>query len=152
MTAILFLCHGNICRSPMAEYVMRYRLEQTGLDVQVESAALHRDELGSDVHPGTHDVLVSHGIPCPHRAARLATRDDYKRFDYLIGMDHMNACDMNRLWNGDPEGKVSLLMDWTTCPHDVADPWYTGDFDLAFNNIDAGCLALTEHLLRCARR
>ncbi len=150
MINILFVCHGNICRSPMAEFVMKERVRQAGLDaaVYVESAAMHRDEIGSDVHYGTKEILDRYGIPYEHRAARLATTADYDKFDYIVGMDRCNMRDMMRLYHNDPDGKLSLLMDWVGASRDVADPWYTGDFDTTYEDVDAGCLALVEHLKR----
>lgn len=154
MISILFVCHGNICRSPMAEFVMKERLRQAGLDdaVHVESAAMHRDEIGSDTHYGTKEILDRYGIPYEPRAARLATKADYARFDYLVGMDRYNMRDMRRLFDNDPAGKLSLLMEWVGSEHDVADPWYTGDFDTTYEDIDAGCLAFVEHLKRTLGR
>lgn len=150
MINILFVCHGNICRSPMAEFVMKERVRQSGLDaaVYVESAAMHRDEIGSDVHYGTKEILDRYGIPYEHRAARLATTADYDKFDYIVGMDRYNMRDMMSLYHNDPNGKLSLLMDWVSASRDVADPWYTGDFDTTYEDVDAGCLALVEHLKR----
>lgn len=153
MIKVLFVCHGNICRSPMAEFVMKERLRSSGLDkvIYVESAALHRDELGSDIHYGTREVLDRYDIPYESRAARLVKRSDYDAFDFIIGMDRYNYDDMQRLFKNDPQHKVSLLLDWTGISRDVADPWYTGDFDTTFNDVDAGCLALVEHFRRsCA--
>ena len=150
MINILFVCHGNICRSPMAEFVMKERLRQAGLDdaVCVESAGMHRDEIGSDTHYGTKEILDRYSIPYEPRSARLATKADYERFDYLIGMDRYNMRDMLRLWQNDPADKLSLLMDWAGENRDVADPWYTGDFQTTFDDVDAGCLALLEHVKR----
>lgn len=150
---ILFVCHGNICRSPMAEFVMKDKLHCNGLAnaVHVESAAMHRDELGSDIHYGTREVLDAHGIPYEPRQARLVCTADYERFDAIIGMDRHNMIDMRRLFGGDPQDKLSLLMDWVGTPRDVADPWYTGDFDATYNDVDAGCTALLEHLKRSLR-
>ena len=154
MINILFVCHGNICRSPMAEFVMKERLRQAGLDdaVYVESAAMHRDEIGSDTHYGTKEMLDRYNIPYKPRAARLTTKEDYGRFDYLVGMDHYNMRDMQMLFHNDPQGKLSLLMDWVGEARDVADPWYTGDFQATFDDVDAGCLALLEHLKRTLGR
>lgn len=154
MISILFVCHGNICRSPMAEFVMKEYVRKAELEdqVHIESAAMHRDEIGSDTHYGTKDVLDAHGIPYTPRAARLATKEDYERFDFIVGMDRYNMRDMRRLYRNDPEGKLSLLMDWVGASRDVADPWYTGDFDVTFSDVDAGCLALTEHVKRCLRQ
>lgn len=150
MINILFVCHGNICRSPMTEFVMKERVRQSGLDaaVYVESAAMHRDEIGSDVHYGTKEILDRYGIPYEHRAARLVTTADYDKFDYIVGMDRYNMRDMMSLYHNDPDGKLSLLMDWVGASRDVADPWYTGDFDTTYEDVDAGCLALVEHLKR----
>lgn len=147
---VLFVCHGNICRSPMAEFVMNNKLHSAGLEdcVHIESAALHTDEIGSDTHYGTKEVLDRYGISCTPRKARLAKRNDYSRFDYIIGMDKYNMRDMRTLFRNDPAGKLSLLMDWVGLSRDVADPWYTGDFETTYQDIDAGCTALLEHLKR----
>ena len=141
MTAILFLCHGNICRSPMAEFVMKDKLARAGLadKVQVESAALHTDEIGSDIHRGTRAILETYGIPFTPREAHLAKQSDYDRFDML------------RLFKNDPREKCSLLLDWPGWSRDVADPWYTGDFETTFEDVDAGCTALLEHVKRSIR-
>lgn len=134
----------------MTEFVMKEYLRQAGLEqaVYVESAAMHRDELGNDIHWGTEEVLDRHHIPHAPRAARLTTKADYDTFDYIIGMDRYNMRDMLRLFNNDPNHKCSLLMDWVGTSRDVADPWYTGDFDTTYADVDAGCLALLEHLKR----
>lgn len=148
MINILFVCHGNICRSPMAEFVMKEYVRQAGLEdkIHVESAAMHRDELGSDIHWGTREILDRYHIPHAPRQAHLAKKVDYDRFDYIIGMDRYNMRDMLRLFSNDPNHKCSLLMDWVGTSRDVADPWYTGDFDTTYNDVDAGCSALLEHL------
>ena len=134
----------------MAEFVMKEHVRKAGLKgaVYVESAAMHRDEIGSDVHYGTKEILDRYGIPYEQRAARLATSADYGKFDYLVGMDRYNMRDMMRLYHNDPEGKLSLLMEWVGTSRDVADPWYTGDFDTTYEDVDAGCVALIEHLRR----
>ena len=134
----------------MAEFVMKEYLRQAGLEqtVYVESAAMHRDELGNDIHWGTEEILDRHHIAHTPRAARLTTKADYDTFDYIIGMDRYNMRDMLRLFNNDPKHKCSLLMDWVGTSRDVADPWYTGDFDTTYADVDAGCLALLEHLKR----
>ena len=123
MINILFLCHGNICRSPMAEFVMKEYVRQAGLnhEVLVESAALHRDEIGSDIHWGTEEILDRYHIPHTPRQAHLAIKADYKKFDYLIGVDRYNMRDMLRLFNSDPAKKCSLMMDWWE-PHEM---WLT---------------------------
>ena len=113
MINILFVCHGNICRSPMAEFVMKEYVRQASLEdkVHMESAAMHRDELGSDIHWGTREILDRYHIPHTPRQAHLAIKADYKKFDYLIGMDRYNMRDMLRLFNNDPAQKCSLMMD-----------------------------------------
>lgn len=153
MIGVLFVCHGNICRSPMAEFVMKYLVDRAGLAdvVHVESAAMHRDELGSDTHYGTKEILDKYEIPYTPRQAHLAKRADYDRFDFIVGMDHYNMSDMRRLFGGDPAGKLSLLMDWAGYSRDVADPWYTGDFQTTYDDVEAGCLALLESIKRSLR-
>ena len=162
MTRILFVCHGNICRSPMAEFVMKALVEEAGLggEFEIASAATSREEIGNGVYPPARRKLAEHGIPCAGHAARQMTPADYRRFDYLIGMDHANLRNMQRICGGDPEGKLSLLLDWTNpmgrdageqpqsglCGDEVADPWYTGDFDATWRDVDAGCRALLAAL------
>lgn len=148
MTRILFICHGNICRSPMAEYVMRELLRQQRWDgcVQVDSAATSSEELGNPVHPGTRRQLAAHGVPCGDHRARRLTRADYDQYDLLIGMDACNLRNMRALLGGDPEGKCHLLMEFCGQRRDVADPWYTGDFDATWRDISAGCQALLAYL------
>lgn len=153
MASILFICHGNICRSTMAEFVMKDILAARGLgDVRVESAATSREEIGNDTYPGTKRVLDAHGIPYTPRHARQTTRRDYSEFDYIVGMDAENMRGMQRIYGGDPEGKLSLLLDWTGMGGDIADPWYTGDFETTFDDVEAGCIALAEHLARSLGR
>lgn len=148
MTRILFICHGNICRSPMAEYVMRELLRQQRWDgcVQVDSAATSSEELGNPVHPGTRRQLAAHGVPCGDHRARRLTRADYDQYDLLIGMDACNLRNMRALLGGDPEGKCHLLMEFCGQRRDVADPWYTGDFDATWRDVSAGCQALLAYL------
>ncbi len=138
----------------MAEFVIKEQLRKAGLDdmVYVESAAMHRDEIGSDTHYGTKEMLDRYGIPYEPRAARLATKADYDRFDYLVGMDKYNLRDMRLLFSNDPHEKLSLLMDWTGLSRDVADPWYTGNFQATYDDVEAGCLALLEHVKRTLGR
>ncbi len=148
MIQILFVCHGNICRSPMAEFVFRDMAAHAGLSDRffVESAAVSAEETGNPVHPGTVRVLRSMGISCAGKRARQLTRADYGRFDWLIGMDSGNVRGMLRILGGDPEGKVRRLMDFTDRPADVADPWYTGDFEATRRDVIAGCRALLARL------
>ena len=148
MKKILFVCHGNICRSPMAEFVMRELVREAGLTakISVASRALHTDEIGSDTHRGTREVLNAHGIPFTRRSAALMTRADYDTYDYIIGMDRENMRDLHRLTDGDPSEKVHKLLSFVGEQRDVADPWYTGDFDETYCDVDAGCRALLRQL------
>ena len=148
MTRILFVCLGNICRSPMAEYVMRDLVRQAGLEdqSQVASAATSREELGNPVYPPARRKLAEHGIACEGHAARQMTAADYDRFDLLIGMDQNNLRNMNRICGGDPQHKLRMLMDYTDRPGEVADPWYTGDFERTWQDVLAGCQGLLEQL------
>ncbi len=148
MVKILFICHGNICRSTMAEYVMKHLVKEEGMetDLFIDSAATHTDEIGNGVHYGTRNKLAQVGIPCGGHKARQVTWADYAAFDYIIGMDEANRRDLVRMLKGDPEGKVSLLLDFTHRPGPIADPWYTGDFDATYRDVLEGCKALLEKL------
>lgn len=150
MIKILFVCHGNICRSPMAEFVMKDLLEKEGLagEVWVESAATSREELGNPVYPPARQMLAAHGISCQGKTARQLQREDYQEFDLLVGMDRQNLRNMERICGGDPEGKLSLLLDFTDRPGDVADPWYTGDFSATWRDVAEGCRGILETLER----
>ena len=150
MKKVLFICHGNICRSPMAEFVMKDLVEKAGLSAQFEiaSAATSTEEIGNPVYPPARCKLAEHGISCAGKTARQMTRRDYETYDYLIAMDHNNLRNMARFVGGDPEHKVSLLMDHTRRPGDVADPWYTGDFEATWQDVLEGCTALLEELRR----
>lgn len=144
MIKILFVCLGNICRSPMAEYVMKDLVSRQGLDAQfsIDSAATSAEETGNGVHHGTRRKLAQVGIPCGDHRARKLTRRDYDAFDLLIGMEQANLRNMRRICGGDPAGKMHLLLDYTQSPRDIADPWYTGDFDSTYDDILEGCSAL----------
>ena len=148
MKKILFVCHGNICRSPMAEFVMRDMVEKAGLgdEFYIESAATSTEEIGNGVYPPARDMLWRHGISCKGKTARQMTRADYARFDLIIGMDDWNIRNMNRIVGSDPEGKIHKLLDYTRRPGDVADPWYTGNFDATWRDCEEGCKALLEEL------
>lgn len=145
MTKILFVCHGNICRSPMAESVMTHLVKEKGItDIQVSSAATSREEIGNPVHPGTCRILERHRIPLvPHRAIQM-TRQDGEEYDLLIGMDTANLQNMARI-TGSME-KLHGLLDWTSLPRDIADPWYTGDFETTFRDVWEGCNSLLDAL------
>ena len=144
MIKILFVCHGNICRSPMAEFVMKHMVEQAGLTehFQIASAATSTEEIGSPVYPPARRKLAEHGIGCAGKTARQLRREDYGLYDYLVGMDSANLRNMRRICGGDPEGKITLLLDHTDHPRDVADPWYTGDFEQTWQDVNEGCRGL----------
>ena len=150
MTRILFVCHGNICRSPMAEFVMKDMVEKAGLaeEICVASAATTTEEIGNPVYPPARKKLAEHGIGCEGKTARQMRYPDYERFDLIIGMDQENLYDMRRICLGDPEGKIHLLMDYTDRPGDVADPWYTRDFEATWRDVEEGCRGLLEWLRR----
>ena len=145
---LLFICHGNICSSPMAEFVMKALAAKAGLAERLEiaSAATSTEEIGNPVYPPAQRKLAEHGIGCAGKTARQMTRRDYEAYDYLIAMDRNNLRNMQRFVGSDPAGKVSLLMDHTARPGDVADPWYTGDFDATWRDVAEGCAALLEEL------
>ena len=149
MLDILFICHGNICRSPLAEFVMKDLTERQGLagKFQIASAATSREELGNDIHPGTRRVLEREGIPFSSRQARQITKSDYEAYDYIIAMDRANLRNLERLL-GDPEGKFFLFLEFAGEHRDIADPWYTGNFDETYRDIKQGCTALLEFLLQ----
>ena len=148
MTRILFVCHGNICRSPMAEFVMKDLVRQAGLESQfhIESAATSTEEIGNPVYPPARRKLAEHGIDCTGKMARQLTNADYDQFDLLIGMDRANLRNMHRVCGGDFAGKLHLLMDYTDHPGDVADPWYTGDFETTWRDVLECCQGLLEQL------
>ena len=148
MIKVLFVCHGNICRSPMAEYVMKYLAAQAGAENEffIDSAATSTEEIGNGVHYGTRRKLAEVGIPCGDHRARQMTREDYEKFDLLIGMDEANLRNMRRMLGGDPEGKIHALLDYTDQPGPIADPWYTGDFDATYRDVLEGCRGLLQKL------
>ena len=145
---ILFVCHGNICRSTMAEFVMKDLVEKAGItDIEIASAGTSSEELGNPVHYGTRQKLAEHGISCAGKFARQINRSDYAAYDLLIGMDNANIRNMNRICGGDPENKISRLLDHTNRPGEVADPWYTGNFEETWCDVLAGCQALLNKIL-----
>lgn len=148
MVKILFVCHGNICRSPMAEFILKDLVRKANLqqDFFIESAATSTEEIGNPVYPPARRKLREHGIDCDGKTARQLSGRDYDRFDLLIGMDRANLRNMQRICGGDPDGKMHRLMDFTSCPGDVADPWYTGDFEQTWQDAEAGCRALLQKL------
>lgn len=149
MIRVLFICHGNICRSTMAESVMTHLIKQKHLEdvIYVNSAATSREEIGNTPHYGTVGKLRQVGIPLiPHRAVQM-TKADYDEYDYLVGMDTANIRNMQRIAGGDPDGKIYKLLPFAGVSRDVADPWYTGDFDTTYNDVIIGCEALLNYII-----
>ena len=149
MIKILFVCHGNICRSPMAEFVMKDMVKKKGVSdmFEIASAATSTEALGESVYPPARRKLNEEGISCSGKTARQMTKDDYHYYDYIVAMDTNNLRNMARFAGDDPDGKVSLLMDYTSTPRDVADPWYTGDFEQTWEDVNMGCEGLLKRLL-----
>ena len=150
MIKILFVCLGNICRSPMAEFAMKDLVRREGIAVafEIASAATSTEELGNPVYPPARRKLAEQGISCAGKTARQIEKADYDRYDYIVGMDHSNLRNMQRAFGGDPAGKLSLLLDYTSRPGQVADPWYTGDFDATWQDVSEGCRGLLDKLRR----
>lgn len=151
MNRILFVCHGNICRSPMAAFVMQDLVKKAGLeaDFEIASAATSTEEIGNPVYPPARRKLAEHGISCASHSARQLTKSDYAEYDLLIGMDHANIRNMNRICGGDAQDKIHLLMDYSSSiGKEVADPWYTGDFEATWQDVLAGCQGLLRTLIR----
>lgn len=154
MKRILFVCHGNICRSTMAQFVFQHLARQRGREQEfyIDSAATSTEEIGNPVHPGTRRKLAQVGIPCGGHRARQLRREEYDQFDLLIGMDEANLRNMRRMLGGDPEGKIRGLLDYAGRPGEsIADPWYTGNFDETYVDVLAGCQGLLEQLLTAGR-
>ncbi len=149
MIRILFVCHGNICRSPMAEFVMRDMVNKSGLadKFEIASAATSTEEIGNPVYPPVKRLLSGYGISCDGKTARQMTKKDYDKYDMIIGMDSANYRNINRICGGDSKNKIYLLMDFTSSPHDVADPWYTRNFDTTWEDINEGCKALLNKII-----
>ena len=147
---ILFVCHGNICRSPMAEFVMKHLVEEAGLSdrFEIASAATSTEEIGNPVYPPARRKLAEHGIGCEGKTARQMTLDDYLHYDCVIAMDHNNLRNLKRMFGEDTDHKISLLMDYTHRPGDVADPWYTGDFEATWRDVLEGCQGVLQTVER----
>lgn len=145
---ILFICHGNIYRSPMAEFLFRDYVRKKGLEdhFHIESAATSYEEIGNRVHHGTRRILDSLGIDCSEKRARRMTKADYLDYDYLIGMDEENIRNMYRFYDNDPDGKIIQFLDYSRHPRAIADPWYTGNFEETYQDIKEGCESFLEHL------
>lgn len=150
MIKILFVCHGNICRSPMAEFVMKDIVKKQGIENEffIASAATSTEEIGNGVHYGTKNKLKSYGISTDGKRAVQLRKSDYEDYDYIIGMDVYNLRNMKRMLPEDSENKIHLLLDFSDNPRDIADPWYTGDFDKTYDDVLEGCKALLSEILR----
>ncbi len=149
MIKILFVCHGNICRSPMAEFVMKDIVKRNNVSdmFEIASCATSTEEIGNSVYPPAQKKLSEHGISCAGKTARQMTKADYDYFDYIVAMDRYNLKNMVRFVGDDQDKKVSLLMDHTDRPGDVADPWYTGDFERTWQDVNAGCEGLFKKII-----
>ena len=147
-TRVLFICHGNICRSTAAEMVLKQMAREQGrTDLRIASAATTREEIGNDIYPPMKKALAAAGYPCEPHAARQTTRADYSEWDYIIGMDDENLWDMKRIYGGDPDKKLSMLLDWAGMPgREIDDPWYTRDFSGALQQIEDGCRGILKAL------
>ena len=148
MIEVLFICHGNICRSPMAEYVLKNLVTTRGIADQfyIASAATSYEEIGNPVYPPAKAELARHGISCKGHAARKLIKKDFEEFDYLIAMEQYNLRNIRREFGEELAGQVSLLLDYTDTPGDIDDPWYSGGFDVTYREVLKGCEGLLEHL------
>ena len=148
MIKVLFICHGNICRSPMAEFILRDMVKKRGLSAQfaIASAATSREEIGNPVYPPARRKLREHGIDPAGKTARQMTKADYQEYDYLLAAERYNINNMLRITGGDPDHKICRLLDFSDRPRDIDDPWYTGNFDIAWNDIVEGCEAFLARL------
>ena len=146
MKKILFICHGNICRSPVAEFVFKKMVNDANLQdaFYIESAATSREEIGNDIYPPAKRSMDAHGIPYERRAARQITTADYDKFDHIVVMDERNISNIKRIVGEDSQNKISKLLSWAGVDRDIADPWYTGDFEQSYNDIVKGCEGLLK--------
>ena len=148
MCRIMFVCHGNICRSPMAEFVFKKMISERGVAYKytVASSATSTEEIGNPVYPPARAELARHGILCDGKRAVQLKASDYGKYDLFIGMDGRNVSNMTRIFGGDPDGKIRKHMEISGRGGDVADPWYTGDFDVTYRDVEEGCRALLNKL------
>ncbi len=150
MLKIMFVCYGNICRSPMAEFIMKDMVKKRGVadKFYIVSSATSYEEIGSSVHYGTRKILNRLNIDCSKKRAVKLLKEDYDKYDYIIGMDDMNIRNMNRIFGGDPDNKIYKLLDFTPISGDVADPWYTGDFESTYRDVVSGVEGLINKILK----
>lgn len=148
MIKILFVCHGNICRSPMAEFVMKDMVKRKGLaeSIEINSAATSTEEIGNPVYLPARRTLSEHGISCNGKIARRMTKGDYDYYDYIIAMDKNNIRNIERIVGDDKDRKISLLLSYAGIDRDIPDPWYTGNFEATWNDVVKGCKGLLEHI------
>ncbi len=149
MIKVCFVCHGNVCRSPMAEFVLKDMVKKQGIDGSffIASAATSTEEIGNPVHRGTANILARHGISAKGKTAVQITKADYDKYDYIIIMDSFNLRNLMRIIGSDPDGKVSFLLDYADRPGEsIADPWYTGDFQITYNDVFSGCEGFVNYL------
>lgn len=150
MLKVMFVCHGNICRSPMAEFIFRHMVKENNLldKFYIASSATSREEIGNPVYPGAKRKLAELGISCKGKAAVQLTKKDYETYDFILCMESYNIRNALRIVGDDKEGKVRRLLDFSAYPRDISDPWYTGDFDEAYKDIKEGCTALLNYILK----
>ena len=150
MIKILFVCLGNICRSPMAEFVMKDLVEKENLESEfyIASAATSSEEIGNPVHHGTRNKLKELGISTAGKCAVQLKKKDYEDYDYILGMEQRNIAGIMRIIGSDPKRKIKGLLDYSPNPRDIADPWYTGNFDVTYNDVKEGCQALLDTILK----
>ena len=148
MIKVMFVCLGNICRSPMAEFVLKDMVKKQGLEKEfyIKSSATSSEEIGNDIHYGTRDKLIQKGISFEKRKATRLKPEDYKKYDYIIGMEDSNIRNIQRIVGGDNDNKVYRLLDFSNNPRDIADPWYTGNFEITYNDIVEGCNGFLNYL------